>query len=183
MTPSPTPRSACRHTQAGFTLVELSITMLLMTLLVGMLFSVYTFLNRQFTLWQERVHLQSQVHVLMQRISRDLQAATLVEPDSVQAWTIAFGEAPTVRYVYVDSVLQRNGRGMHAEELRVISFGITRMAPSLPMVVADSNAWPLRYDVSLQLAGTHAAYALNTSVTSRSWSSWPPLARLSAAEE
>lgn len=58
--------------EAGYTLVELVVAMGMVSLIVGLAFTVYHFSLREMRNWRERMSLENKAHMRVNAISRDL---------------------------------------------------------------------------------------------------------------
>ncbi len=149
---------------AGFTLVELLVAMALTLVAVTLAGSVYLFLSRAVSSWQDDVRLANAFHTTLTRVSDDLYDAVEVRngPDSTLSITRADG--PAIAYAWRDGALRRQDRIMHDTTAHVAAFDLA----------ADSSSGAGGFEVHLALAGRRRVLEATTRVNRRHPPPWPP---------
>ncbi len=111
--------------EAGFTIQEILVVLLVGSLLVSFSISTYLFLGRLFTSWQRTVELHRVVNDAAQAIAFDIQhsGATYLLPDS--SFIIEREAGKTVIYSFGSGTLLRNGQPMSVEDGPRLSGMIT----------------------------------------------------------
>jgi len=158
-----------RSREAGFTLVELSLTIVLAMLLGSLLVSVYLFSMRGFATWRRAVALETEGHVLLYRLTTDLGHAERIEAgraeDGKRFWAIVHAGKPFVQYRHQDGVLVRNGHRMHGVAFQAAAVDLTLHAAGVRRQVY----------VRVMLVHEGDTLAVATAVTLRRPPPWPPL--------
>lgn len=106
----------------GFTLVEMSAALVILSLVGGFALSSYLFFHRWQTQWQAQIHLQNQTTLLLTTVRRDLAEAAHVTQTSPQTWTLTYLNRQALIYVLAGTRLTRNSHPLHAPTLQVNQF-------------------------------------------------------------
>lgn len=119
---------------AGFTLVELSVVLLLVSLVGAMAFSSYVLVSRAVGAWSARVAHTSDVHIVTMRILSDLyESCGLSEGDA--SWVLCSPNSSPVTYSMSGDTLIRNGMRMDVREGGTMMLHVMREAPgTLPAI-------------------------------------------------
>jgi type II secretory pathway component PulJ len=104
--------------RGGYTLVEISISLML-TMIVGALaLGTFTLVSRSFNSWQKRLAQENTVHLVLMRAAQDLRQAHSVQ--QTESGFVLLRESEEIVYTSHGGVLQRNGSpiaGPHAMDL------------------------------------------------------------------
>lgn len=94
---------------AGFTLVELAVVMLLAVLVAGLAWSTFVLARRWADRWHDRQAVERQAHLALRRLAADVRAAASVHHED-GAWTLTPYDGPAVRLRLDDGRLLHDGR-------------------------------------------------------------------------
>jgi prepilin-type N-terminal cleavage/methylation domain-containing protein len=89
--------SACRY-QAGVTLMELLVVLMLLVIVLGIAFTFYYFINHSFNRGSDQHVLQTDIRLAGDFITKEIRNATEIE-----VLPVPFEEDPSWRYIYLES--------------------------------------------------------------------------------
>ncbi|MCA9173311.1 MAG: prepilin-type N-terminal cleavage/methylation domain-containing protein [Planctomycetales bacterium] len=150
---------------AGFTLVELLVSMLLALIATTLASSVYLITARLVDGWREGVRLENTFHQTITRLAEDAYDVVAIESRSDATVSLVRADGDTLLYLLQNGVLYRNGRAMNDA-----SF-VAHMA-CRRTVAADS---PARVVVAFSLAGRRRSLAVETVIAQRALVPWLPV--------
>ncbi|MDX1548406.1 MAG: prepilin-type N-terminal cleavage/methylation domain-containing protein [Rhodothermales bacterium] len=178
----PEPFAAASGTdEAGYTLVELVVALLLAGVLASVLFSAHLAMLRWVEPWRRGVALENDAHLITRRLAADLAHAEQFFDDGAGRWRLTYRSGRSVAYRHEDGRLTRNGHPMHSAPVRITSV---RFAPSK----AETRYALRRRDTTLEderslmqitlyIAATsnERTLAVTTTVALRQHRPWQPL--------
>jgi Tfp pilus assembly protein PilE len=117
-------RSADRglEQQAGFTIVEAMIALLLTSLVVGLVYSSFRFFSRAMSRWERRMALENTVHTVVRDLTRVAYRAVEIRRAEGR-WSFV-GRRGTTTYRHRATTLRRNGRAVNEPPVEVIGFSL-----------------------------------------------------------
>lgn len=127
--------------EAGFTVVEAMIALLLSSLVVGMGYASYTFLSRMVVQWNDRMEVENTVHRIARDVTRRAHRADEVRVEQA-GWTFV-ADGHTTTYQYAEDLLRRNGRPAHDERIDVVAFSIEILEPQAARVADEPESKPV----------------------------------------
>lgn len=172
--------------EAGFTLVELSVGMLVAGLVLSLALAVYPRAQRHVSVWREAVTADDALHLVLRRVSTDLQDTAALEivsgpaagfPRADTAYVLLRADGRRLVYAFADSALYRDGHPMHAAAVRVTAFALhpsrsdTRHAP-LPGT-EEAGRPPLLVRAVVTLRTRHHRRTAASAVAPRTARPWP----------
>lgn len=168
--------------EEGFTLLELTLALFLTGVLTVVMLQIYPFVMRYSVLWQDRVALENQAHLTVQRMMQDAQQADQMHSVADTTWIFYKEGQPSITYQWSGDSLLRNNMRMHVLPVRVLqarytfSSQLTAYAPRQQEVPDGEDPHkPLKITVALTLASAHDTLALQTAGMSRRNRPWLPL--------
>lgn len=161
----PTPRSSWARPfgEAGFTVVQAVIALLLSSLVVGLGYASYTFLSRMVVQWNDRVAVENTVHRIARDVTRRAHRAEEVRVEQA-GWTFV-ADGRTTAYQHEEDLLRRNGRPAHDERIDVVAFSIEVLEPQAPRSSDERESEPLMSEGQDRRAVTGAQRHLRLRVT------------------
>jgi prepilin-type N-terminal cleavage/methylation domain-containing protein len=138
-------KNACRAggtDEAGFTLVETAVALVITTVVVAAGYASYQFATRLVADWKQSALLENAAHRIVRDISTQMRTATDFLPankstsDTGNGYRLLFkqkeggGRESTVRYVLNGTSLKRNGQSMHASSVSVLRMELTSLKPN-----------------------------------------------------
>ncbi len=155
--------------------------MFLMVLVTGMVYAGYLFVSKAWVGWKRHMALESDLHLMMQRVAEDLTYAEQFSMLTDSTWTLTRSGRRHVEYAIVDSVLTRSGVRMHHTDVLVARFALT---PSrMPTAYARTH-WEVdpreaktlvQVQVNLQVQGWSLVLEAATNVALRPHRPWLPV--------
>lgn len=155
--------------EAGYTLAELNVAVLLALLVSGFFFSAYLFASRGIERWQARLGLENTLHLSLRRVVADVRRARTLAflPGGGVRLEGPAGDA--VIYRLAPDGLRRNGRRMHPEDLVLRTFTLIPLAET---PAADPFS-PAGVEVHLGFERRGVIRSARTFVTRRGPPPWP----------
>jgi prepilin-type N-terminal cleavage/methylation domain-containing protein len=95
--------------QSGFTIVELLVTMILSSLVVSFVYSLYFFSVKLMGTWERRVDLHLVIDQCFQRIDSDIMSTTNVVECNDSLLSLLANQMDTVKYRFTEMDVSRNG--------------------------------------------------------------------------
>ena len=176
-------RSKSLSSEHGYALIEVIVSLLVMSIIVSVVYNSYLFVSKAVVTWQRNMILQNDLHLITQRLSEDLTYAEQLFFDNDTTWTIVEASDQTIHYTYHDCTLSRNSIRMHHPDVQITRF---YLLPSTDQTEFD----PLRLDPQgedeqslmqvtfrLDLEGWDLPLTNTTTVALRLHRPWPPLAK------
>lgn len=168
--------------EEGFTLLELTLVLFLSGVLTVVMFQIYPFVMRYSVLWQDRVALENQIHLTVQRMMQDARQADQISSVADSTWIFYKEGQPSITYQWSGDSLLRNNKPMHVLPVRVLqarytfSSQLTTYAPRREDVPdTEDPRKPLKITVALTLASAHDTLTLQAASMSRRNRPWSPL--------
>ncbi len=108
----------------GFTLIELVVSLLLVSIVMAMVGGVYVFSMRWVNRWQTDLEVENAGHLLMGRITKDLRYADALRVMSDSLWLVGLPDQRQVKYRYAGSMLYRGEHALLKNDIAVEDFSI-----------------------------------------------------------
>lgn len=195
---SPRLTGSRESSEAGYTLVETAIALVITTIVVSAGYSSYIFMQRIVADWQNAVWVENAAHRIIREVTRQLRQ-TEMTPATSRGILELTHETQTVRYRLHGRALTRNDRPMHAPAVDVLVFEVTMddgrgMSPACASSIRRestssgmispkaANSSPRRssapsaarlVQIRLRLAARRDTMEVCTAVRPRPPSSWP----------
>jgi len=124
--------------EAGYTLVETALALVITTVVVAAGYASYQFAHRLVADWKQGVMLENAAHRILRDISTQVRTATILSyanqsfGDMKNGYRLVFkqkegGRESTVTYDLNDTSLKRNGHSMHASSVSVLRMKLTSL--------------------------------------------------------
>jgi hypothetical protein len=136
------------HKERGYTTIELMVAISLSLIFIGFVYSVYHFSIRLTRSWDEKICLEDQVLICMDRLNRDLIAASEIKVLGADTLAVIVRDKQ-IGYRIRKGVLYRNGFRIHSDKIVVTEFKVKRDAGLQP----DDFQLSESKSVSAQLSG------------------------------
>lgn len=151
----------------GYTLIEISVAIVLSGLIATLVWSVYLFGARLFGDWQTRLETRTELHLFIRTIAEDIQEAALISVASDQ-WVFVGVHGDSTTYRLTDSGLMRNRFSILSEGY--IEAELTAQSDCMP--VAPQKC----FRVAAALHSNADTIRASTVVQTRQYSLWiePP---------
>ncbi len=168
-----------RHPEAGFALIELVISLFLMVLITGLVYASYVFVSKAWVGWKRNMALESDLHLVMQRVAEDLTYAEQFIVLNDSTWVLRGRAQKQIQYAHQDSILTRNGVRMHHTDVLVTRFVLfpsrtpTAYARTRHEVEPNEAQALVQVQVNLQVQGWSLALEAATHVALRPHRPWP----------
>lgn len=164
---------------AGFTLVEVNVALLVVLTAGGLLLSCYLFAVRWFEDRRQAIAVENDLHLILQRLVLDLAYADQVIPEPDGAWRLTFASGRSHVYHWQDRMLQRDGLRMHEAGVAVDTFRLVPYGPStvysLPVAqVPERDSTRVIVRVQVALAARRHRRRATTAVALRQERPWEP---------
>lgn len=167
---------------AGFTLLEFMLALFITGVLAVLVLQTYPFVMRYMVSWEDRVTLENDAHLTLQRMALDVAQADQISETSPSAWIFYSEGRPAITYEWVGDSLMRNDVRMHKPDIRVLDATYrfsslhTAYVPLAHQVTEGTSEWaPLQATVSLTLSSPRNTIVLETAILSQRQRSWQPL--------
>jgi len=158
----------------GFTLIELMQSLVIFSIVLAIVFGLFIQIRK---VLQRR----SDYQLLLDRSSGMLntmatairQSRYWVQGDSTGISVIGRDEEPaSYQWRDVDSTLARNGKILHAQDLKVVRFKLAYAAPGDPRCPSDPDDWfrTIDTDASSSLEGDELRNATTLGIVLQTWS-------------
>lgn len=108
---------------AGYTLVETSVALVIATIVVAAGYSSYIFMQRIVADWQHAILVENATHRIVRDVTRQIRRSE-TPPTTSRGVLQLEPDAGTMRYRLRGQELVRDGRPMHAPAVRVLAFEV-----------------------------------------------------------
>jgi len=108
---------------AGYTLVETAIALVITTIVVAAGYSSYVFMQRIVTDWQHAILVENAAHRIVRDVTRQIRRSE-TPPTTSRGVLQLEPDAGMMRYRLRGQELVRDGRRLHASAVRVLAFEV-----------------------------------------------------------
>ncbi len=127
----------------GFTIVELLATMVISSLVVAFVFSMYLFAERLMGNWEKRTDLESLVDGCEARIAKDIMTCDRVDKLTDSLLVLEMNPIDTVKYIFANANVSRNGVLFAAGDERLEAY-VLRIEDTSASVDQPVRLWSVR---------------------------------------
>lgn len=143
--------------QAGFTINELIVAMVVGSILVGYAFELYVFASRIVSAWRAKTGISTAAERVLGQMTLDLQRSSSLIQEGDSVFVMASDNREIASYHVSHGVVSRNGVAMHPQEKIQVAVRANRSGSSVDLDVRAASGKGevlLRGTAVLQMSST-----------------------------